>query len=530
MKNKYDVGIYGTGVMGLALARNLARNGYKVAIANRTIQAAQDASEDVRRFKESRNIFFLKDLNDLTKNLKGPIILLIPSGDPQEDLISGMSTTPIDDVIFNGSESIDVNGKVTRIQPLAKLVNRNHIIIDAGNSHPYATSIRDLKLAKLGIKFLGMGVSGGEMGALKGPSMMPGGAYKTYKLVSRMLRSAAAKKGKTVCCDWMGPASAGHLVKIIHNGIEYGIMQAIAENYLLLKEGFDFSNKELHKFFKECDKGMFRGYLLEITTHILETKDENEEYVLDQILDSAGAKGTGKWTTQIASDLGVAAGNIYAALEARQLSNKKEDRVKISKLINLNKSVKSISKSKISKLAKDSLYASILTSYIQGFHILKAASKELTYTAPHRNEKGRLANYKSGELEKKLNFVKISNTWKAGCIIRSNLLNLFENVFSKERVNNLLLSKRISNLFTRYYKNWKSAVEVSQQLNLPYPVSSASLNYFQSFVSEFLPANMTQAQRDLFGAHTFRKLNDKFVHHQDWGPKYSITSSYKKLA
>ncbi|MBN2015242.1 hypothetical protein JW766_00205 [Candidatus Dojkabacteria bacterium] len=528
MARHADIGIYGIGVMGLALARNIAGKGYKVVVANRTVIEAKKALEEIRRFKESKNIFLAQDISDLVKDVKGPLILLIPSGDPQEDLVTGKSTAPVDDVIFNGSESIKENGKTFRVKPLIKLVGKNHIIIDAGNSHPYASAIRDLRLSKLGIQFLGMGVSGGEMGALKGPALMPGGAYSTYKSAEKLLKSAAAKKGKTVCCDWMGPGGAGHFVKIIHNGIEYGIMQAIAECYFLLREGFSFSNKELHEFFSECNKGSFKSYLLEITAHILNTHNDNEEYILDQILDSAGAKGTGKWTTQIAADLGIATGNIYAALEARQLSNKKEERERIGKLIKKNKlDVNRISKKKIKETAKDSLYASILTSYIQGFHILRAASDELTYTAPHRAFAEKLSHYKKEELNTKLNFAKIANVWKSGCIIRSNLLELFEKVFKEEKVDNLFLSKRITALFKKFYKNWKEAVKISISMDLPYSVSTSSLNYLNSFRSQNLPANLTQAQRDLFGAHTFKKISDSYTHHFNWGAKYSITPTYK---
>lgn len=522
-----DVGIYGTGAMGLALARNLARKNYKVILANRTIKAAKEALEEIQKYKESRNITIVDTIEDMVKVVRGPIILLIPSGDPQEDLITGKSTTPIDDVIFNGSEAIYPDGKVRKIKPLAKLVNRNHIVIDAGNSHPYATALRDLKLSRMNVKFLGMGVSGGEMGALTGPSLMPGGSFKTYKKIENLLKSAAAKSGKTICCEWMGPAGAGHLVKIVHNGIEYAIMQAIAEAYWMLKQGLNLTNKQIKKFFDSCDKGVFKSYLLEITTHILDQKHK-DEYVLDQILDSAGAKGTGKWTTQIAGDLGIAAGAIYSALEARQISNKKQTRQQIYK--KLGKGQKRYKGSKFILQVKEALFSTILLSYIQGFEILKAASDERIYTSPHRNflegTNKELLNYKKSDLEKELDLVKIARVWKAGCIIRSNLLKVFEKVFDRSQDINLLLKPQINKYLKKYYKNWQAAVKTTLELDIPYQVTSSAFNYFNAVRSKELPANMTQAQRDLFGAHTYVNKRDSKVHHHFWGKKYSITKSY----
>jgi len=529
--NKYsNVGIYGTGAMGLALARNFARNNFKVTIANRTIQSAREALEEICKYKESKNISMVNTLKDLVEVVRGPIILLIPSGDPQEDLITGKSTTPIDDVIFNGSQAIYLDSKIEKIPPLSKIVNRNHIIIDAGNSHPYTTALRDLKLSKMKVKFLGMGVSGGEMGALKGPSLMPGGAYSIYKQVSRMLRKIAAESGKIVCCDWMGPAGAGHLVKIVHNGIEYAIMQGIAEAYWILKQGLNLTNARIKKFFIDCNKGIFKSYLLEITIYILGENDNKGDYILDQILDSAGAKGTGKWTTQIAGDLGIAAGAIYSALEARQLSNKKSQRKEINQLFGSSRKKIQRTKSKFIYQVKDALLNTILISYIQGFEILQSASDEIIYTSPHRyyleGRKTKLSYFWNKELSTTLNRVKISNVWKAGCIIRSNLLRVFEKVFKEEKVKNLLLSNKLNQLLQKNYTGWKKSVLTAIKLDIPYQVTSSALNYYNAYRSKDLPANITQAQRDLFGAHSFVNKNDSKVHHHYWGKKYSITKNY----
>lgn len=532
MKKYSDVGIYGAGAMGTALARNLAGNNYNVTISARTVQKAIDILDEIKKYKESKNISIAENLEDLVHKVKGPIILLISSGDPQQDLITGKSTSPIDDVIFNGSESFLPDGKVKKIKPLCKIVNQNHIIIDAGNSHPYATSIRDLKLTQKKVKFLGMGVSGGEMGALKGPSLMPGGAYSTYKQVEKMLKKIAANSGNTICCDWMGPAGAGHVVKIIHNGIEYAIMQTISEAYWMLKQGLNQTNIEISKFFANCNKGIFKSYLLEITTHIFEEKESDaSEYLIDQIYDIAGAKGTGKWTTQIAGDLGIGASAIYAGLEARQLSNKKEDRVKLSNIYKTRNINVSITKSKFISQVRDALFSSILIAYTQGFLILKSASDELTYTTAHKNfsenHNNQLFCYKKRELEKRLDLSKIANIWKSGCIIRSNLLKIIKRAFKQDKVSNLLQSKKISQYLMKYYPNWQKAVISAIQLNIPYQTTSAALQSYNAYRSKKLPANLVQAQRDLFGAHTFQKVNDLNQHHHYWGDKYSLTQSYR---
>lgn len=524
-----NVGIYGSGVMGVALARNLARNDYKVCLSNRSIEVTKKAQKDISTFKESVNIFFADTLEELTKKVSGPIILLIPSGDPQQDLITGVNTSPIDDVIFNGSESIGINSKVTRIKPLCEIISKRHIIIDAGNSHPYATSHRDLKLSKYGISFLGMGVSGGEMGALKGPSIMVGGSHKTYKRVEEMLKRVAAKKGKTSCCGYMGPAGAGHFVKVVHNGIEYAIMEVIAEAYWILKKGLGLTNVQIRKFFDDCNKGIFRSYLFDITTHILNEKDPvSGVYILDEILDSAGAKGTGKWTTQIAGDLGIGAGAIYSALEARQISNKKDERERINKVVKIRRSKIPYSRSKIIKLAKDALLASVIISYIQGFLILREASSEKTYTAVFREKIGS-KRYTKKELNRELNLSNIASIWKAGCIIRSNLLGIFEKLFKSNNGKNLLLDSTINKYLKNYYSNWKESIVSALELDIPYQATCSAFNYFNSFRSENLPLNLTQAQRDLFGAHTFQKYGDKYTYHHYWGLKYSLTRDYKFL-
>jgi len=530
MSKIHNIGIYGTGAMGIALARNFARNNYKVAVSNRTTKKGYLALKSIKKYKESKNISYKETLEELVEEVKGPIILLVKSGDPQEDLINATSTTPIDDVIFNGSESISINGKLTMMKPLIELVNKEHIIIDAGNSHPYTTSIRDLKLSKKNIKFLGMGVSGGEMGALKGPSLMPGGAYSTYKEIEKILQKVAAKKNNVICCNWMGPAGAGHFVKTIHNGIEYAIMQAIAEAYWMLRNALNLRNDEIEKFFKDCNKGIFRSYLLEISSHIFSKRNsKSDKFIIDEIQDIAGAKGTGKWTTQIAGDLGIGAGAIYSALESRQISNKKIERNELSKINKTKKSIIHLNNEKIIQQTKDALFSNIIISYIQGFQILLSGSNQKIYTAPHMQNTKNLYNYKKEDLLKELNLSNIANVWKSGCIIRSNLLYTIDKIFKEEKTKNLILSKILNNLIQKYYKGWKNAILFAIKNNIPYQLTSSCFNYYNTFRSDNLPLNLTQAQRDLFGAHTFKKKNGlDTIYHYYWGKKYSLTKSYKQ--
>jgi len=530
MARRIHVGIYGMGPMGISLARNLARNNFNVGVANRTVQEATDLIADIQKYKEAKRIELFPDVEELMKKLEGPIIILIPTGDPQEDLVNNEKTSPVDDLIFHGSFSKDSDGKVRNIRPLTKLVNtKKHIIIDAGNTHPYATSLRDLKLAKMNIPFLGMGISGGEMGALKGPAIMPGGASKTYKKVAHMLTKIAAQYRGTPCCSLVGPAGAGHLVKIVHNGIEYAIMQAIAEAYLLLKQGLNLDNDELKKFFEKCNTEVFRSYLLDITVHILAEK-KNDTFIVDEILDSAGAKGTGKWTTQIASDLGIPSGAIYGALEGRQLSNKKDQRVALASILKHKRETVSISKSQFFKQVREALWATIIISYIQGFSILQAAANELAYTAPHKNyidnAKKKIPGYSKRDFETKLDFQSICDVWRSGCIIRSNLLSVFKGAFSQIGDSNLLTSTKIQKYFKTYFMSWKKSVITALTLDVPYNTTSSTLNFYNAMRTDRMPANLTQAQRDLFGAHTFRKLHDEGIFHHDWGKKYSITAEY----
>jgi len=534
-----QIGIYGMGPMGRNIARNWAIKGYSVFIANRTVSKAYEFLKQLKKenIKESKNIRVSEDLEQMVKDIpEGPIVLLIPSGDPQEDLMNNNTISPIDEVLFKGSLSILGDGSTKRVKPLVELVNNNHVIIDAGNSHPYGTTIRDLKLSKRGIHFIGMGVSGGELGALKGPSIMPGGAKNTYEIVEAILQDAAAKIKQTVCCEWLGPAGAGHLVKTVHNGIEYSIMAGISEIYWLLKEGISLSNSEIRDFFKEVNQGDFRSYLLDITVQIL-SEENNNSNILDKILDSASTKGTGKWTVQIASDLGIPVGSIYSALELREISNNKSLRKKLSKNNSIfavgKKAKNSMQRDNLLRKVSDALRANILTSYIQGFQIIEQASRGLVYTKPHINylneeDRIKIGDYSKKELEQKIDLTSVARVWKSGCIIRSNLLEMFEQIFTKNQYQNLLEEKKIQDYLARYHQNWKEIIKLALDLNLPFQTIGSEFNYILANFSEKLPSNMIQAQRDLFGAHTYRRIDKEGTFHHFWGKGYSVTEDYQK--
>ena len=533
------IGIYGLGPMGQSLARNWAQKGYEVFISNRTIRKAGRFLEDLKKneVKEVKNIKISKNLEKLVQDVnEGPIILMISSGDPQEDLINNNTINPIDEVLFTGSVSVLSDGKSEKIKPLIDIVTKNHVIIDAGNSHPYGSAIRDLRLSKKGINFIGMGVSGGELGALEGPAIMPSGAKITYKKIEKVLKDVAAKTDGTVCCDLIGPGGAGHFVKTIHNGIEYSIMAGIAEIYWLLKEGLKFSNSEIRDFYVQVNKNEFKSYLLDITVQIL-SEDNGNVNVLDKILDIAGAKGTGKWTVQVASDLGVPVGALYSALELRKISNRKNLRLRLSENDELVKSAddskKDIQKSSkvILQSVSDALRGLILVSYIQGFEIIRQASKDLIYTRPHKNSlsnEDKITNYSKDELSNRIQLSMVARVWKAGCIIRSNLLGLFEQLFEKESNHNLLEDKKIQDFLKSYFSSWKKTIKVGLNLNISLQTTTSAFNYLIESFSKELPTNMIQAQRDLFGAHTFQRIDEEGVFHHYWGKEYSVTKDYKK--
>ncbi len=454
--------------MGANLARNAARNGAQVIVFNRTT-GKTDAF--MSAYGSEGDFFACHSLSEVAKALESPrtILLMVKAGDAVDEMI----------------------------RELLPLLTPGDILIDAGNSHFRDSLRREMELQSHGIRFVGMGVSGGEEGALNGPSMMPGGDASAVNELMPFLRKMAASDGtaKGKCVAPMGPGGAGHFVKMVHNGVEYGDMQLIAEAYHLLKKVCGLDNAELAQLFNEWngDKRL-QSYLIEITAKIFAKKDDlTNGDLIDIILDKAGQKGTGKWTTQAALDLGVAVPTITAAVDARIVSALKDERVKAAKLVDGFK----VATPKLKpEHIRDALILSKICSYAQGFAMIAAASKEYGWN---------------------IDLAEICRIWKGGCIIRSALLGTFEKAFRREpELANLLLSESMLKLFRSKHRKWRKVVAAGSVAGMPLPAMSASLSYFDAYFHDRLPQNLTQAQRDFFGAHTYERTDREGAFHTQW--------------
>ncbi len=462
-----QLGVIGLSTMGGNLARNAARNGAKVAVYNRTTEKMK---EFVAAHGSEGNFAACETLEDLTKSLSSPrpILIMVKAGKPVDDVIA----------------------------EILPHLTKGDILIDGGNSHFLETKRREEELAGKGIRFFGMGVSGGEEGALWGPSMMPGGEKDAFNVLKPLLEKMAADDtsgGK--CIDYMGPSGAGHFVKMVHNGIEYGDMQLIAEAYYLLSYGCGLTNEELAQTFDEWNKGEdLKSFLIEITAKIFHKKDEETgKHLVDLIVDKAGQKGTGKWTTQVALDLGVAIPTITAAVDARIISSLKDERVKAGDMMD---GFTVTSPHLHPDHVRDALFLSKICSYAQGFTLLKKASEEYGWNLP---------------------MSEICRIWKGGCIIRSTLLATFEKAFQKNPdLVNLLTDPTIHGWFKEKLKMLREVVATSIAAGMPVPAMSASLAYFDGYFHDRLPQNLIQAQRDFFGAHTFERTDKPGAFHADW--------------
>ena len=451
MERNYSLGILGLGVMGRSLAQNFMRNGY--------LPIGYDIAP---RLPEDFDLKVTGSLEELVGALTAPrtIFLMVPAGAP-------------------------VDAAIASLKPyLAK----GDLIIDGGNSYFADTARRVKELESDGLFFIGMGVSGGESGALWGPSMMPGGSEAAWPRVRAMFEaiSAKAEDGKP-CVAWMGPGGAGHYIKMVHNGIEYGDMQLIAEIYDLLHRGAGISNRELAGIFAQWNTGELHSYLIEITADILTRMDEETgEALVDLIVDEAGQKGTGKWTTQNSFELGAVIPTINAAVESRVLSSLKAERAVAARLLGCSLRYYG-SKERLIAAAEMALYASKVTSYAQGLMLLKTASLEYGWS---------------------LDFAQIVSVWRAGCIIRASLLNDISKAFVCDAaLPNLLLDDTFRVAVLSRQAAWREVVQTAVGLGIPMLATSASLAYFDAYRSERLPANLTQAQRDYFGAHTYRRVD-----------------------
>ncbi|HPO14324.1 MAG TPA: decarboxylating NADP(+)-dependent phosphogluconate dehydrogenase [Candidatus Hydrogenedentes bacterium] len=454
-----DIGLIGLAVMGENLVLNMESKGFSVAVFNRTVSKV-DAFINGRG--KGKNFHGCHSIEELCASLKTPrkVMLLVKAGKAVDDFIDLL---------------------IPHLQP-------GDIIIDGGNSHFPDTIRRTQYVESKGLLYIGTGVSGGEEGALLGPSMMPGGSPAAWPHVKDIFQAVCAKTDKgEPCCDWVGENGAGHFVKMVHNGIEYGDMQMICETYHLMREGLGLGNEEMHQVFAEWNKGELDSYLIEITRDILGYKNEEGQAVLDLILDTAGQKGTGKWTAIAALDHGQPLTLIGEAVFARCLSAIKDERVAASQILKgKTKVFKGNKKSLVNDLRK-ALYASKIVSYAQGYQLMRAAAAEYGWN---------------------LNYGGIALMWRGGCIIRSVFLGKIKKAFDKNPdLVNLLLDPFFANAVSKAQISWRRVITTAVNLGIPMPAMSTALAYFDGYRSGWLPANLLQAQRDYFGAHTYERVD-----------------------
>ncbi len=477
---KCDIGLIGLAVMGENLILNMERNGFSVAVYNRTVSKVDDFTNGRAKGK---NIIGCHSIEELVANLKKPakVVLMVKAGQAVDDFI----------------------------ELLLPHLDKNDIIIDGGNSH-FPDSIRRTKyLESKGYLFIGTGVSGGEEGALWGPSIMPGGSAQAWPHVKPIFQAISAKVADgSPCCEWVGNDGAGHFVKMVHNGIEYGDMQMISEAYWLLKNVAGLTQKELAKVFEKWNKGELDSYLIQITAEIMAKKDdESKKYMLDLILDAAGQKGTGKWTSGAALDLGIPAQTVAEAVFARAMSAIKDERVKASRILTGPKISFSGDKKEFIEMVRRALYASKICSYAQGFQLMRAAAAEYKWD---------------------LKYGEIALMWREGCIIRAQFLGKIKEAFDlNPNLQNLLLDPYFKKIIDSNQNAWRTVVAKAVKVGIPVPAFSSALAYFDGYRSERLPANLLQAQRDYFGAHTYERVDQprgKWFH-TNWTGRGGNTSS-----
>lgn len=463
----FDFGMVGLGTMGRNLLLNIADHGFAAIGFDKDIAKGDLLESSATAGTKVKGV---DSLADMVSQLKTPrkIMMLVPAG------------APVDAVIND----------------LLPLVSNGDIIIDGGNSHFTDTLRRIQFLSDKNLHFIGMGVSGGEHGARTGPAIMPGGDVEAWKELQPILEAVSAKVKDEPCVAYMGKDAAGHYVKMVHNGIEYAIMQLISEAYDFLKRGLELSNKEIHQVFKDWNDGDLQSFLMEITTEIFTKKEENGDgYLVDLILDKAGSKGTGKWTSQEAMDLPVSLPTIDMAVALRDLSGYKDERVQAAGVY--KPSVRSLKKKeKFIEQLGDGLYASILICYAQGMAMLAKASVERKMDIP------------LGDV------VKI---WRGGCIIRSSMLELFSDAYKKNAtLSNILLDKKIASLLKKKLPGLRKISAHYIAARIPAAALTSTLSYFDAYTSERLPINLVQAQRDYFGAHTYQRIDQAGSFHTEW--------------
>ncbi len=479
MKKLSDIGLIGLAVMGENLVLNMESKGFQVTVYNRTTQKVDDF---LAGRAKGKNITGAHSIEELVKSLERPrkIMVMVKAGSAVDDMIN----------------------------TLIPHLDKGDIIIDGGNTHFPDTNRRTALVESKGLLYIGTGVSGGEEGALLGPSIMPGGSKAAWPVVKPIFQAIAAKvEDGSPCCDWVGENGAGHFVKMVHNGIEYGDMQLITEAYQILRDVLHLSADEMHKIFREWNEGELNSYLIEITRDILAFKDTDGKPLVDKILDTAGQKGTGKWTAISALDLGIPLTLIGEAVFSRCLSALKDERVKASKI--LSGPVASFKGDKAAFVddLREALYASKIVSYAQGYSLMRAAGEEYGWN---------------------LNYGGIALMWRGGCIIRSVFLGKIKEAFDNNpSITNLLLDPFFKEKVEKAQKGWRNVVSVAVNNGIPVPAISTALGYYDGYRCEKLPANLLQAQRDYFGAHTYERLDKprgEFFH-TNWTGRGGTTAS-----
>lgn len=479
-----DIGLIGLAVMGENLVLNMESKGFGVAVYNRTVSKVDDF---INGRGKGKNFAGCHSIEELTASLKAPrkVMLLVKAGKAVDDFIEQL---------------------IPHLSP-------GDIIIDGGNSHFPDTIRRTQYVESKGLLYIGTGVSGGEEGALLGPSMMPGGSPAAWPHVKEIFQAVCAKTpAGEPCCDWVGENGAGHFVKMVHNGIEYGDMQMICETYHLMRQGLGMTNEEMHEVFTEWNKGELDSYLIEITRDILGHKNEEGQHVVDLILDTAGQKGTGKWTAIAALDQGQPLTLIGEAVFARCLSALKDERVEAAKTLKGKTKVFRGDKQKVVNDLRQALYASKIVSYAQGYQLMRSAAKDYGWN---------------------LNYGGIALMWRGGCIIRSAFLGKIKDAFKRNpELVNLLLDPFFAKVANKAQPAWRRVVTLAVNQGVPVPAISAALAYLDGYRSEFLPANLLQAQRDYFGAHTYERVDmprGEFFH-TNWTGRGGSTAASTYIA
>lgn len=466
--SKQQVGVIGLAVMGKNLALNIESRGFSVSVYNRS----REKTDALLSESPGKQLVGTYSIEEFVASLEKPrkILIMVQAGSATDDTIN----------------------------QLIPHLEEGDIIIDGGNAFFPDTQRRNKELQAHGLRFIGTGVSGGEEGALKGPAIMPGGQKDAYELVAPILTAISAKVNGDPCCTYIGPDGAGHYVKMVHNGIEYGDMQLICEAYQLLKDVLGVNTQELHEIFAEWNKGELDSYLIEITTDIF-TKydDETGKPMVDVILDSAGQKGTGKWTSQSALDLGVPLSIITESVFSRFLSAMKEERMAASKVLGGPKAAAFEGDRKaFIEAVRKALYASKICSYAQGFAQMRAASEEYGWD---------------------LQYGSIAMIFRGGCIIRARFLQNIKDAYDRNpELKNLLLDEYFKGIVENYQEAWRTVVATAVTRGIPVPAFASALAYYDSYRTERLPANLLQAQRDYFGAHTFKRVDKEGTFHYQW--------------